>query len=74
MDDIPDEFARQGDCRAPDDRVFGGVATGLGRRLGLDPTAVGRARRPAREHVLSATSRSAVRPMYARPRRRRTGT
>ena len=32
MDDIRDAFARQGLCRAPDDRVFGGVATGLGRR------------------------------------------
>ena len=67
MDDIRDAFARQGICRASDDRVFGGVATGLGRRLGLGPPAAGPARRPAREHVLSARSRSAVTPMHARP-------
>ena len=55
MDDIRDAFARQGLCRAPDDR------------LGLDPPTVGRARRPAREHMLPARSRSAVTPMYVRP-------
>ncbi len=67
MDDIRDAFARQGLCDAPDDRVFGGVATGLGRRLGLGPPAVGLARRPARERILSPSSRSAVTPMHARP-------
>ena len=67
MDDIRHAFARQSLCRAPDDRVFGGVATGLGRRLGLGPPAVGPARRPAREHVLPAGSGSAVKPMYGRP-------
>ena len=59
MDDIRDTSARQGLCRAPAERVF--------RRLGLDPPAVGRARRPAREHVLPARSRSALKPMYVRP-------
>ena len=67
MDDIRDAFARQGLRRARDDRVFGGVATGLGRRLGLGPPAVGLARRPARKHMLSASSRSAVKQMYVRP-------
>ena len=67
MDDIPDAFARQGLGLAPDDRVSGGVATGLGRRrLGLGPP-VGGLARAAREHVLSARSRSAVTPMSVRP-------
>ncbi len=37
MDDIRDSFARQGLYRARDERVLGGVCTGLGRRLGLRP-------------------------------------
>lgn len=37
MDDIRSAFARQGLYRARDERILGGVATGLGRRVGLDP-------------------------------------
>ena len=37
MDEIRSAFARQGLYRATDDRVLGGVFTGIGRRLGLDP-------------------------------------
>jgi hypothetical protein len=67
MDDIPDAIAHQGLSRVPDDRVSGGVAAGLGRRLGPGPPAVGRARRPVREHLLPAGSRAAVTPMSVRP-------
>ena len=68
MDDIRDAFARQGLRRAPDDRVFGGIATGLGRRLGLDPPAVGLATAPrTTTQLLSARSGSAVTPMPVRP-------
>ena len=70
MDDLRDAFARQGICRAPDDRVFGGVATGLDRRLGLGPPAVGLARRPARKHMLSASSRIGRQADVRTPRRR----
>ena len=37
MDDIRSAFARQGLYRATDERILGGVATGLGRRVGLGP-------------------------------------
>jgi phage shock protein C len=37
MNDIRSSFARYGLVRASDDRVLGGVAAGLGRRLGLAP-------------------------------------
>jgi hypothetical protein len=37
MDEIRSAFARQGLYRATDERVLGGVATGIGRRLGLNP-------------------------------------
>jgi phage shock protein PspC (stress-responsive transcriptional regulator) len=37
MDEIRNAFARQGLYRATDERVLGGVATGIGRRLGLNP-------------------------------------
>lgn len=37
MDDIRAGFARQGLYRARDDRLLGGVCSGLGRRIGLDP-------------------------------------
>lgn len=33
MDDIRDASARPGLCRTAEDRVLGGVVTGLGRRL-----------------------------------------
>ena len=37
MDEIRRSFARAGLYRSRDDRVLGGVCTGLGRRVGLDP-------------------------------------
>jgi phage shock protein PspC (stress-responsive transcriptional regulator) len=37
MNDIRQAFARHGLVRARDRRVLGGVAAGLGRRLGLEP-------------------------------------
>ena len=37
MDEIRSAFARQGLYRAIDERVLGGVATGIGRRVGLSP-------------------------------------
>jgi phage shock protein PspC (stress-responsive transcriptional regulator) len=37
MNDIRQYFARHGLVRAHDRRVLGGVATGLGRRFGLEP-------------------------------------
>ena len=37
MNDIQENFARQGLLRPRDERVLGGVAAGLGRRFGLDP-------------------------------------
>jgi phage shock protein PspC (stress-responsive transcriptional regulator) len=37
MDDIRSSFARAGLVRSRDDRILGGVCTGLGRRVGLDP-------------------------------------
>ena len=37
MDEIRRSFARAGLYRSRDDRVLGGVCTGLGRRLGIDP-------------------------------------
>ena len=37
MDEIRSAFARQGLYRATDDRVLGGVFTGVGRRIGLAP-------------------------------------
>ena len=37
MDEIRAAFARQGLYRATDERILGGVATGLGRRVGLSP-------------------------------------
>ena len=37
MDDIRSTFARQGLYRYRDQRVLGGVCTGIGRRLGLRP-------------------------------------
>ena len=36
MDDLRRPFARMGLYRS-EDRVFGGVCAGLGRRLGIDP-------------------------------------
>ena len=74
MDDVRDAFARQGLCRAPDDRVFGGVATGLGRRLGLDPPAVGLARRPARNTCAFGYFQIGRQADVRTPRRRRTVT
>jgi phage shock protein PspC (stress-responsive transcriptional regulator) len=37
MDDIRDRFAQQGLYRATDQRVLGGVCSGLGRRFNLGP-------------------------------------
>jgi phage shock protein PspC (stress-responsive transcriptional regulator) len=37
MNDIRQTFARQGLVRPQHERVLGGVAAGLGRRLGLAP-------------------------------------
>jgi phage shock protein C len=37
MNDIRQFFARHGLVRSRDRRVLGGVASGLGRRLGLEP-------------------------------------
>ncbi len=37
METIHDRFRREGLVRPRDTRFFAGVATGLGRRLGLDP-------------------------------------
>lgn len=37
MDDIRTSFARQGLYRSRDERFFGGVCAGIGRRLGLRP-------------------------------------
>ena len=37
MDEIRRSFARAGLYRSRDDRVLGGVCTGLGRRVGIDP-------------------------------------
>jgi phage shock protein PspC (stress-responsive transcriptional regulator) len=37
MNEIHAAFARMGLYRATDERVLGGVATGIGRRLGLNP-------------------------------------
>jgi phage shock protein C len=37
MDDIRATFRRQGLTRPEGDRVLGGVCSGIGRRLGLDP-------------------------------------
>ena len=74
MDDIRDAFARQGLCRAPDDRMVGGVATGLGRRLGLDPPTVGLARRHARRHMSHSEFQIGRHADVRTPRRRRTVT
>ncbi len=74
MDDICDAFTRQGLCRAPDDRVPGGVATGLGRRVGLGPPAVGRARRPARKHMPLGQFQTGRHTDARTPRRRRNVT
>lgn len=37
MNDIRQSFARNGLVRSRDERVLGGVAAGIGRRLGLSP-------------------------------------
>jgi phage shock protein PspC (stress-responsive transcriptional regulator) len=37
MDDVRTAFARQGLHRSTDSRILGGVVSGLGRRIGLDP-------------------------------------
>lgn len=37
MDDIRSSFARQGLYRTGDERVLGGVCSGIGRRIGLRP-------------------------------------
>ena len=37
MNDIRQSFAKQGLARPRDNRVFGGVCAGLGRRFGLRP-------------------------------------
>lgn len=37
MDDIRSAFARQGLYRSRDERLLGGVCSGIGRRLGLRP-------------------------------------
>ncbi len=37
IDNIHRTFAQQGLVRSRHDKVLGGVATGLGRRIGLDP-------------------------------------
>ena len=37
MDEIRRSFARAGLYRSRDDRVLGGVFTGIGRRFGIDP-------------------------------------
>ena len=37
MDEIRRSFARAGLYRSRDDRVLGGVCTGLGKRVGIDP-------------------------------------
>lgn len=37
MDNIHDNFARQGLLRPQEGRVLGGVVAGLGQRFGLDP-------------------------------------
>jgi phage shock protein C len=37
MNDIRQSFARHGLVRSRDRRVLGGVASGLGRRFGLEP-------------------------------------
>lgn len=37
MNDIHQAFARQGLVRTQQERVLGGVVSGLGRRLGLEP-------------------------------------
>jgi phage shock protein C len=37
MNDIRETFRRQGLVRLQDRRVLGGVASGLGRRFGIDP-------------------------------------
>jgi phage shock protein PspC (stress-responsive transcriptional regulator) len=37
MDDIRETFRRQGLTRPRGNRVLGGVCSGVGRRLGLDP-------------------------------------
>ncbi|MBI2242551.1 MAG: PspC domain-containing protein [Nocardioides sp.] len=37
MNDIHQTFARNGRIRPRDRRVLGGVCSGLGRRIGLDP-------------------------------------
>jgi phage shock protein C len=38
MDSVRAAFARNGLYRSRDDKVFGGVVAGLGRRLGIEPT------------------------------------
>jgi phage shock protein C len=37
MNDVHDAFATRGLYRPRDQRVLGGVASGLGRRFGIDP-------------------------------------
>lgn len=37
MDDIHRTFAQHGLVRAGNDKVLGGVAAGLGRRIGIEP-------------------------------------
>lgn len=37
MESVRAAFRRQGLVRTRDNRVFGGVISGLGRRLGIDP-------------------------------------
>jgi phage shock protein PspC (stress-responsive transcriptional regulator) len=37
MNDIRDSFAQQGLVRPQEDRLLGGVCTGLGRRFGIAP-------------------------------------
>lgn len=37
FDSIRDSFRRQGLVRTKDDRILGGVLSGLGRRLGMEP-------------------------------------
>ena len=37
FDSIQDSFRRQGLVRTKDGRVLGGVLSGIGRRMGMDP-------------------------------------